>query len=204
MPPGQKKLSRAEASADTRRALVEAAGDVFADRGYEAASVNDLAHAAGYTIGALYTHFAGKEALFLAVIEWEVKERRRRRRLLLKGASTTDAEIEALARQLSDDTPDARRSALLFQEFWLYAARHADSRPEIAAGYRAWQDEFVTAIADWSNTQDGSGDISAPARAAMILALADGLSRRRLLSPEVATSQTLIDGIRLLLGRSPA
>ena len=49
----------------TRSLLLDAAEDVFAEKGFTAATLDDIAHAAGYTKGAIYKHFATKEDLFL-------------------------------------------------------------------------------------------------------------------------------------------
>jgi AcrR family transcriptional regulator len=51
----------------TRDLLLDAAKDVFARRGFEGASLEEIAEAAGYTRGAIYKHFGSKEELFLAV-----------------------------------------------------------------------------------------------------------------------------------------
>ena len=51
----------------TRQRLLEAAAAVFARRGYAAASVEEIAREAGYSTGAIYWHFEGKDELFLAM-----------------------------------------------------------------------------------------------------------------------------------------
>ncbi len=51
----------------TRSLLLDAAEEVFAEKGFTPATLDDIAHAAGYTKGAIYKHFATKEDLFLAV-----------------------------------------------------------------------------------------------------------------------------------------
>jgi AcrR family transcriptional regulator len=63
--------TQAERSESTRRALVTAARALFAERGYEMASVEDLSRAAGVTRGALYHHYESKQSLFRAVFEEE-------------------------------------------------------------------------------------------------------------------------------------
>jgi AcrR family transcriptional regulator len=51
----------------TRAALIASARHVFATRGFEGASLDEIADAAGYTRGAIYRYFANKEDLFFAV-----------------------------------------------------------------------------------------------------------------------------------------
>ena len=51
----------------TRSLLLDAAEEVFAEKGFTTATLDDIAYAAGYTKGAIYKHFAAKEDLFLAV-----------------------------------------------------------------------------------------------------------------------------------------
>src|SRR5277367_1071843 len=59
---------RAAQGRATRGQLIEVATSLFADHGYEGTSVEAVLAAAGVSRGALYHHFAGKEALFTAVV----------------------------------------------------------------------------------------------------------------------------------------
>lgn len=59
-----RRLSRAEARAQTRERLLDAAAEVFARKGYGAASVELIAESAGFSVGAVYSNFSGKEQLF--------------------------------------------------------------------------------------------------------------------------------------------
>ena len=63
------RRSQAERSAATRGALVRAARELFARDGYAATGREAIVERAGVTRGALYHHFADKEALFRAVFE---------------------------------------------------------------------------------------------------------------------------------------
>jgi AcrR family transcriptional regulator len=53
----------------TRTQLIEVATGLFATRGYEATSIEAVLAESGTSRGSLYHHFAGKDALFLAVLE---------------------------------------------------------------------------------------------------------------------------------------
>ncbi len=60
--------------AASRARLLRVATDLFARQGYQATSIDQIVAAAGYTRGALYWHFAGKQELFLAVYEHAVEQ----------------------------------------------------------------------------------------------------------------------------------
>ncbi len=60
---------QAERTAATRRALLDAARELFAARGYARTAREDICAAAGVTRGALHHHFTNKEGLFRAVFE---------------------------------------------------------------------------------------------------------------------------------------
>ena len=60
---------RAAQGRATRGQLIEVATGLFAEYGYEGTSIEAVLTAAGVSRGALYHHFAGKEALFTAVLE---------------------------------------------------------------------------------------------------------------------------------------
>lgn len=61
---------------DTRERIVAEAFALFAERGYHAVSVRDIAAAVGIKDASLYNHFAGKQALFDAVVTQEVERTR--------------------------------------------------------------------------------------------------------------------------------
>ena len=71
----RRRLTRSEAQAKTRAELLSAAAAVFKRRGYERASIADIADAAGYSHGAVYSNFESKDDLFLALYEKWVAER---------------------------------------------------------------------------------------------------------------------------------
>lgn len=65
-------MAQQERAVRTRRAVIEAAATVFAERGYAAATIAEILDRAGLTKGALYFHFDSKESLARGVIEAQV------------------------------------------------------------------------------------------------------------------------------------
>lgn len=63
--PGRPKGGK---SAQTRERILDAAEQLFADRGYDGASIRDVAAAAGLQIHSIGYHFGPKEQLFDAVV----------------------------------------------------------------------------------------------------------------------------------------
>src|SRR4051812_26363447 len=71
----RKGLKRPEQVAANRRLLLDAAGRVFRDLGYTGASLDAIAEAAGFTKGAVYSHFTSKADLFLKLLEERIERR---------------------------------------------------------------------------------------------------------------------------------
>ncbi len=74
MEPARQPRGKAAASswqwartAETQRALLDAARDVFTDQGFADASIADVVERAGSSVGSLYHHFGGKSELFIAL-----------------------------------------------------------------------------------------------------------------------------------------
>ncbi len=121
--PARKRLSREESRAQTREHLLESAKFLFARKGFEATSVEDVAEHAGYSRGALYSNYSGKEELLIALIEGcferdiaqiesvtdTVTDPKVRGQIILEQFVNLDLPLEAL---------------LLQQEFWMCALRY--------------------------------------------------------------------------------
>ena len=111
--------SRTEQSQETREALLAAARELFAERGYAATSTEDVVQRAGLTRGALYHQFRDKEDLFRAVyaeVEREFAEKItvHMRERVVAGANAWD-EVREGAQAFLDVALDAdvQRIALL-------------------------------------------------------------------------------------------
>lgn len=114
-------VGRTAKAAQTRSDLLTAAQQLISTKGYEAASVDEIAREAGYTKGAFYSHFDSKQDLFLAVL---------------------NERIEASSQRLESETPDKNPLApgndfpeiqlLLSLEANLYALRHPELKEVLA------------------------------------------------------------------------
>lgn len=86
-------ISNEQRTASTRAALIAAAREAFATKGYAETGTPELVRAAGVTRGALYHHYDGKLALFRAVVEAESNAVAAE---IETGAANTGAPLDAL------------------------------------------------------------------------------------------------------------
>src|SRR5437763_5412142 len=139
------RAARAEGR-QARDALLSAAVRVFARRGYREAGVDEIAAEAGYSKGALYWHFSGKDELFLALLEERIDAPMREMVALLASAPPErDMSLEAsreFARQLDGD----REALLLEREYWSLAIRDPQLRARYAARQLELRRGFASAL----------------------------------------------------------
>src|SRR6185437_2832078 len=119
----------------TRSLLIDAAEEVFGEKGFVAATLDDIAHAAGYTKGAIYKHFSTKEDLFLAV-----SDRYWRRyfvnftEVMAPATQVGARELDEIAKRWSQLSRDrGAEHAALGHEFMLYLLRNPEARERVAA-----------------------------------------------------------------------
>lgn len=191
--------TQAERRRLTRQRLLEAAAVVFARHGFAAASVEEVAREAGYSTGAIYWHFSGKDDLFLAMAAEFAVDRVRELGEVIgdegvapadRGRAAGDQWMERLAAD-----PVRFRVAL---EFRNYALEHPDVRESLADRLAA-----VREAAGRQLERDGQeGRISLPLPAgelaAVVRALGIGLAIEKLTDPEAIRDELFGDFLYVL------
>ena len=168
----------------TRDALVEAAADVFARRGFEGASLEEIAETAGYTRGAIYKNFDGKEELFFAVLDQRIQAQLQPFSEIL--------EQKGLGRADPADLADAWRQVLaresqwvaLDLEFRLYALRNPDVRERWVAHERELRRVIVKFIEEHLAAAGLTVRIPIETLAAIVVPTSQGLVEWTQLDPE--------------------
>ncbi|MBA2282335.1 MAG: TetR/AcrR family transcriptional regulator [Acidimicrobiia bacterium] len=121
----EERATRAERTEQIRTEVLAAALDIFLARGYHGASLDQIALAAGYTKGVVYSRFESKADLFLAMVEARIDGRAEQNRRVADGLFGVDGLVE-LIRRLAAAQRDDLTWALLLIEFRAHAARHSD------------------------------------------------------------------------------
>jgi AcrR family transcriptional regulator len=126
------RLSRAERKEQTRAELVATAREVFLERGFHGASLDEIAEAAGYSKGAVYSNFTSKDELFLAVLDAHFDSRARVLADVLLDEKELEASVRAVARSmLAADEAEPGWTPLLL-EFQAHASRRPALSAEVA------------------------------------------------------------------------
>jgi AcrR family transcriptional regulator len=183
----------------TRGALLRSARFVFARDGFEHARLEDIAARAKKTRGAFYDNFKDKEDAFLAIFEEDLDHKLTEIGPLLRGLSTDEQRIDALARYLTRMSKDVERM-LLIVEFKLYAIRHPRRRKRMAALIKAMH--VNTSIPELNRLLPQLTQHSKRTRLIDSLAICgvfDGLALNHLFDPEGLSGATLTRYLKLSL-----
>jgi len=137
------RLTQAERRQRTRGELVATSRKVFLERGFHGASLDDIAEQAGYSKGAVYSNFAGKDELFLAVLDAQFEQRARILADVLLDQESLEDSYRAVARSMTAADEGEPGWTPLLLEFWAHASR----RPELRAEVSVRRERFFTIIA---------------------------------------------------------
>jgi AcrR family transcriptional regulator len=192
-------MSRKETQKQTREQVLAAAAKVFARRGYHRATVDEIASEAGFTIGALYSNFAGKEELFLALADRQVEER--------------IAEVDAIAEAAEDDTAGDEAAEqlrkflerdpdwpLLYYEFWSLSVRNPELEGELAKRRDAIRDALAETLDRVAEKHGFKLRFPAPVLATAIAASLNGLAFERAADPKALPDEVFAEFVTAVLG----
>jgi AcrR family transcriptional regulator len=186
---------QAERTEATRRKLLAAAERIFARDGFEAARLEDIATGAGYTRGAFYANFEGKEDIFFALLEQWVKQRTESFTAVLRRHEDPDKRLEALREHYAELAKD-RRLVLISLEFKLFALRHPEAHARLRDRHRRIRATWGEMISELLQPLGRTLPVSNPAASACFGALSQGLLLEHLVDPKTLSE---ID-VRRVLG----
>ncbi|MDF9716706.1 TetR/AcrR family transcriptional regulator [Nocardioides sp. ChNu-153] len=185
-PPAPERPRRPGRS-EVRATLLAAATRVFARRGIDAASVDDVAAAAGYTKGAVYSNFTSKDGLVAAIVEDHTAAYLE---LGLAAAASAEGSLAERARALGDRldaaSADERDWHLLFVELWQRAVRGDPAVEGFRHRRTAMRDAIAAAVREHAEASGAELVVPAEHAAVAIMALANGMALERLVAPDDA------------------
>lgn len=194
----RKAATRVQRKAQTRAELIGAAERLFKRDGFHATSVDAVADEAGYTKGAVYSNFAGKEDLFFAVYERRVSARAAELHRLADEAPSAAVALRASIGSIRGRGEDGWMA--VFFEFWAHVLRHPEHRERFAALHRRALEPLIRGVEELAREQGAKPPLSPPLMATAHLALGNGMQLERLTRPKEIDIET-IQRAALLLAR---
>jgi AcrR family transcriptional regulator len=122
-----KRKTRAEQATENRERVLAAARKIFLAKGYNTASIDEIAEEAGFSKGVVYSQFGSKADLFFALLERRIEER-----AAMNMAAVTEGSYQEATRSIWAMAERVRRAdeswTLLVLEFRIHAARDPELR----------------------------------------------------------------------------
>ncbi len=158
-----------------RQQILDAAMECFARNGYRATSIEDIVHASGLSVGALYTYYASKQELFLALAEQHTAQTLDAFRAIYERpgpmAEKNRESVELFFQQMAVELANYCRVSF---EFWTEAPKSDALQAERAKLCDSIRQFIVWALTEARSVGELRPDVDIPAAAELILALDDG------------------------------
>jgi AcrR family transcriptional regulator len=197
-----RRLSRQEHKARTRERLIAAARAVFAKRGFHRASLEEIAEEAGHSTGAVYSNFAGKEDLFLAVLDDHIAKRLEAVDAAVARATSPADRARAGAQNWMEFLSEDPDWYPLFIEFWAYALRDPQLRPRVAKRFAAFPRANARLLREGLRESGVAlTDDVAEGAGLLLTALSDGLALIKVMDPDAVPDDLFGDAMTFLLDR---
>jgi len=189
-------MTRQESHAQTRDRLVATAHRLFLADGYNATSLERVAAEAGFSKGAVYSNFATKPELGLAVLDLIHAERAMSLAAAVGSGSVTE-QVAGFARWAEENIGDVGWTALEVE--FATSTRHLDGmRSELATRRRALTAMIAALIEDQADQQGLKLPMPAEDAAVQLLSLGIGLGVQRAFDPELPI-RSLVDLLTRLI-----
>lgn len=189
---------REEKKEQTRERLLDAAADVFARRGFQAASLDEIAERAGLTKGAVYSNFAGKDDLIVALLEARLDPQFSGIVTSVDPAGDLHQQATEAARAYLGVLDRTRESYLLSMEFVVHLARHPELRRKFAGRYRALHRSYARMLEEYAAKAGFTLPLPAEQMIVIYMAMIDGLALTRLVQPEAVPDELFVRALELL------
>jgi AcrR family transcriptional regulator len=189
---------RAAKNAATTAALLHAAAETFAERGFEAATMDEIAERVGLSKGALYYRYKSKEDLFIALLDERCQAYIRQLDEAFSDGASSDAGWTSMAGRFLAVVQDEAWPRLFF-EFVSYASRSPRAKRELVNRIRAVRAALARVVERHANEAGVELPILAQRVALGISALCNGLAVERLADPSGVPDEAFVEIPGLLL-----
>jgi AcrR family transcriptional regulator len=185
----RKRLSREDSREQTLQRLLDAAEKLIARKGLDAASVEDIAAAAGYSRGAFYSNFKSKDDLFIELLRRDHHKSMVELNALRTSELSVD-QVQSRTRDIYGQMFSDNVSFMNWTEARMMAARDARFRAKLDA-LMAEKRGQIAAFIQYFHDRVGVAPPLPPDKMAMgFMSLAEGVQLYMMSSPTEMTPDT--------------
>ncbi|MHB1167412.1 MAG: TetR/AcrR family transcriptional regulator [Carboxydocellales bacterium] len=177
--------------AKTIEDLSKAAYIVFSQKGYERATVDEIAAVAGYTKGAFYWHFTSKEDLFVKIIDYRIQAQQGEFLEYFNVKKDLLTNVHEVFIQMVEFTRNDNWTPI-FVEFLAQAGRNEIVRKKMSSMYADWRGFLVKILSQLQEVGYIPKETDTHTTAAVIVAFFDGFNMQNLVEPGIIDSQFII------------
>lgn len=192
---------REQLRGERRRQILEAALAVFAEKGFNAANVSDVAARAGVSQGGIYWYFESKEDLLIQALRSFFDDFGRGTLDAVAQCPTAADKLRGLGQAMVDLAAQAEGLFTLFLEYWASSPRHAEAGRLWTSMLVEYKDLVVKIIEEGIGTGEFS-PLDAESLVWAMVATYDGLAAYVMLMPDLdlakisqAFVETLLAGL---------
>jgi len=189
--------------------VIDAAANVFAERGYERATIDGIARRAGVSKGSVYWNFDSKEQLFTALLDERIDQPLLAVMEMSRSAPKTQPTASAVSAAAADLVRDGPQFFQLLAQYWTAAARDPRMRERYVRRQRRLREALVEVL-HARQPDDLPFQIPPESLATAFLALAIGLAQEAIVDPEAVPEELFgemlslsFDGNAARAGRLP-
>lgn len=195
----KKRLTREESQQQTRRQLLNVAAKMFAEQGFYESSVDQIAEAAGFSKGAVYSNFGSKDDLFIEVFREHQSKEVQNLEAIAQSCETMTEFVKLIEANHKQGRQEDHHWSVLKLEFLLHAMRHEkaqESLAEILAENRQQMEKLLSYFYQKSSTIE---PLSIDKLAYLLLSVDIGVGIQAYIGGEDIPEGTLYEGLNRLL-----
>ncbi|MGT2477273.1 TetR/AcrR family transcriptional regulator [Paraburkholderia terrae] len=184
------RLTRAQRKEQTRQHLLEAAREMFVQKGLAATSVEDIAEAAGYTRGAFYSNFGDKRELLIELLRRDDDRAREKLHEIMETGGTPEEMKERAITYCGEQFLERECFPL-----WLEARLIAYRDTAFRVCFDAFRRERLGQVREYISMLSGRNgrplQLQADALAIGLVSLCDGLQLFSMCNPQMVSDKVI-------------
>lgn len=188
---------------ERRDELLESALACFAERGYEATTVDDIVRLAGVSKGMLYTYFTSKEDIFLALVTQRSARYESNMKQHFEAMPTARQKLGYLLNMYRDTPLQAsdRKWIAVYLEFWLSAWRDKSRHTFMQRRYESFMEMFAEIVEEGQRAGEFAAHVNPVVASKLYWALLDGIHLHLSQATEDAGEADVWDGAEQMVFR---